>query len=381
MIAAYSALLQRLEERAGQPRARVSGRRFSLWVGLFLSPLLLWQLLELFVLPVDFFAFRVWESMVVKTYPVPEMGPFYPNQHVVKYSIGAYDNFYQVKNPRRKLEEWYTDVNGYRNRPRAVPEKGYDVFVWGNSDIVGAFNNQPDILSEAIERTCGLTAYSASGAAIAPMYVSDPLLAERPPRFFVVQLYMDVVPARMMRTTFNFDGFKLREPTRWPVWAMILLDRLDKQPAREWARSRLKITEIQRLVDHFQGTRKTIATSIEMGTEEAFDRMVEKIGIMNAKLKTMGSEIVLLFQPVPKRIHDYRPLIERLRAMNYKLAAWYPTEQWPDGVPTGYWHTEDSHWTEAAILDSAQRICATIHGRSGVEPSPQPPAVTRGAGR
>lgn len=345
---------------------------FFLRVGLFLLPVLSWPAIELFVLPIDFFTFRPWEAMIVKTYPNAVLGPFYPSQHLVKYSIGAYDNHNRVENPRRKLEEWFTDANGYRNRPRAAPPNGYDVFVSGNSDIVGAFNNQPDTLAETIERTCGLTSYNVGAGATTPLYLSDPILVDHPPRFFVYLVNMDPIPARTASHLFYFEGFKLREPTAWPVWAMVLWDRLQKQAAREWVRSRIAVTDIQRFVDHFFGTRYNLTAAADLPVDQAFDKTVERVGVMSRKLKALGSELVLLFQPVPKRIETYQPLIERLRAMGYKLAAWYPTDQWRDGVPDGYWHKEDSHWTEAAIRDVAGRLCSAMNGGSGIEPPAEP---------
>ena len=49
---------------------------------LLLFPFLILQLLELFVLPLDFFTFRVWEAALGTPFLYP--GPFYPNIHIKK---------------------------------------------------------------------------------------------------------------------------------------------------------------------------------------------------------------------------------------------------------------------------------------------------------
>lgn len=349
---------------------------FYLRVALFALPLLVWQFVEFFILPIDFFTFRPWEALLVKSYPQSVFGPFYPGQHVVKYSIGSYDRSNKLPNPRLKFEDWYTDVNGYRNRPRSVPAEGYDVFVSGNSNMVGAFNAQSDIISETIERTCGLKTYSVAGAG-APIYFSDPAILRKPPRYFLTIVNMDPLPERIATALFYFDGYRVREPQTWPTGAMVLWDRLLKQPGYQWARSTLEVTELQRWVDWFASKRRNVQLQKEMSVERACDLIIEKVGQMAAKVRQAGGELVLLFSPEP--LFDlYRPLIERLHKLGYKVVAWYPTPQWRNGVPVDYWHTEDSHWTEAAIRDAAGRVCAVINGGSGVEPGPvAQPATAR----
>src|SRR5258708_15644153 len=90
------------------------------WIRLTLLglPLILWLLFDLFVLPVDYFTFRPWEALVTRSVSSEILGLFYPDQHLVKLSIGAYDAARDVPNPRRQYEEWFTDENGVRNRPR-----------------------------------------------------------------------------------------------------------------------------------------------------------------------------------------------------------------------------------------------------------------------
>jgi hypothetical protein len=355
---------------------------------IFFSAFILWQAIELFVLPIDFFAFRPWEALISKNYDPQKVGRFYPNEHLLKYSIGYYDNFLRKDNPRRKREEWFTDANGFRNRPRPMPAGGYGMWFWGNSNTVGAFNDQHDIVSEAVERRCGLTGYSLGAGIISPIYFADPDFVKQPPRYFVALL--DTSPAPSIMANFvgaNFGNFGIKErpPTQWPMWSLVLLDRFDKQAGREWARSRSDMTELQRTTTGAKAWRdsnhaamssqSSAAPTLAVAntpSDEAFTSLENSARVMADKLRPYNTELILVFEPLPRRIQDYIPVIERLRSQGYKVVAWYPTANYADGVPSGFWHTEDSHWTEKAMADLADRLCRVVSDGNGVAEKPVP---------
>ena len=63
-------------------------RKFILRFLLFLSPFLLCVGIEIFILPMDRFTFRVWEALVVRKFDLLLPGPFYPNMRVSKEEEG-----------------------------------------------------------------------------------------------------------------------------------------------------------------------------------------------------------------------------------------------------------------------------------------------------
>src|ERR1051325_9137182 len=119
---------------------------YLLKLGLFLLPLLALFLVELFVLPIDFFTFRCWEALRVDidgSLGLP--GPFYPNRHLIKYEAGDKLGF---RDPNRLKAEWFTDEFGFRNRPCARPPQQFDYVLLGDSNMVGSALDQAETLAE-----------------------------------------------------------------------------------------------------------------------------------------------------------------------------------------------------------------------------------------
>ena len=71
-------------------------RKFLFKSNLFLLPFFLALCLELFILPMDFFTFRVWEAIVVRKYRNLFPGHFYPNMEITKIEEGDLATTYQI---------------------------------------------------------------------------------------------------------------------------------------------------------------------------------------------------------------------------------------------------------------------------------------------
>lgn len=128
--------------------------------------LVLYYLVELFLLPVDFYTFRVWEALYVKKYTGLLPGFFYPNRKLRKIEEGdiAHGTPWAVRRPA----EWETDEFGYRNRdPHPAP---YDILVTGDSFAAGCSVSQEETLSEVLARRLGRKVYS-----FAPVFDPCPL--------------------------------------------------------------------------------------------------------------------------------------------------------------------------------------------------------------
>ena len=89
-------------------------RKFILRFTLFLSPFLLFVGIEVFLLPVDRFTFRVWEALVVRKFELLLPGPFYPNMRVSKEEEG--DLAHHTKFAQKRRVDWVTDTHGYRHK-------------------------------------------------------------------------------------------------------------------------------------------------------------------------------------------------------------------------------------------------------------------------
>ena len=151
-------------------------------------PFLALQLIELFVLPIDFFTFRVWEAALATPYRYP--GAFYPELHVRK--VREYGDYYRIEGEQFKKQskavEWFTDRNGMRNRPEVEQCEKYDIVVLGDSNIVGSFLDQKDMLTEVLSARSGKTAYSYSIAHdIVSLFFNDARLAAKSAGLLVVE--------------------------------------------------------------------------------------------------------------------------------------------------------------------------------------------------
>lgn len=215
-------------------------------------PFVIWQLLELFVLPIDFFAFRVWEAALAS--PARYPGPYYPNLHVLKEK--EYGDYYRVgeRLKKHKPVEWYTDNFGWRNRPSVEQSPQYDVVLLGDSNIVGSYLDQKDTLSEVLMRNAFGAAYSYAYAHDhISLAFSDERLLAKSPKLFVFEskagnwystgdyltnfIMLDDGTLRVRdRTdefkTYFYDTHRSRVIEKWKT-------RIGKQPALHWAKSTL----------------------------------------------------------------------------------------------------------------------------------------------
>lgn len=162
-------------------------RRLGIRGALLLLPFLLLPLVELFVLPIDFFTFRVWEAALASPYRHP--GPYYPNLHVKKDK--EYGDHYREGDPAKvqaKPVEWFTDAYGWRNRSEIAKLEKYDVIVLGDSNIVGSFLDQKDMLAEVADARSNKTVYSYSyGSDHISLYFSDSRMKKKSGDLLVIE--------------------------------------------------------------------------------------------------------------------------------------------------------------------------------------------------
>ncbi|MDB5813312.1 MAG: hypothetical protein JWN23_429 [Rhodocyclales bacterium] len=145
------------------------------------------QFVELFILPIDFFTFRVWEAALASPYRYP--GMFYPNIYVKKNK--EYGDRYRSDDPaqiKARPVEWFTDSYGYRNRPEIERRPKYDAVVLGDSNIVGSSLDQKDTLTEVMAARSNNTVYSYSiGHDHISLFFNDKRVLKKSPDLVVVE--------------------------------------------------------------------------------------------------------------------------------------------------------------------------------------------------
>lgn len=335
-----------------------ANKKFFLKLTLFLAPLLLWQIIELFILPLDFFAFRPWDVLVVRRLPWQVVGTFLPNQHLVKESTGYCDYTTHKPNPKKKIVEWYTDSSGSRNRPRKkIPER-YEIVTHGDSNMGGSFLTQSDTLAEVLEQKCGKPVYNASNAKI---ILNDDRFLRNPPRFLVTNVNLDANPQTLLVWRFMLDGFYVRHrPCFLPSLLLIYAERFLKQPAREYFRARLNLTQSMSQAGGIKGRRDIDKKLASMTKEQAFDELEKRAVKVVGTYRKLGTEVIYLFMP-EARYSIYEQFITNLRQHGILVVDFPPTQEFPNGFPDDYWQTADTHWTEKAVRETADKILEVIH--------------------
>jgi hypothetical protein len=214
------------------------GKKFILRLMLFFSPFLVLMGIEIFILPIDFFTFRVWEALVVRRFELLLPGPFYPNMRISKEEEGdlAHHTPYAV---RRKVT-WVTDTHGYRNEDSGP--RPYEIVIVGDSEVVGTGLTQDEILSEVLESKMGIGVYPLAPGSM-NNFLRQRRFAEDPPRVLILtrpersindlpriragRVRTSGAPRNRMLETRTWLKEKI-EGTRWIQKLGVLLDRLYK---------------------------------------------------------------------------------------------------------------------------------------------------------
>jgi alginate O-acetyltransferase complex protein AlgJ len=225
-------------------------RKFFVRSMLFLSPFLLLVGIELFILPIDFFTFRVWEALVVRKFEFLLPGPFYPDRRVLKEEEG--DLAHHTPHAVKRKVVWVTDAHGYRNEDSR--RRPYEIVIVGESETAGAGLTQSEVFSEVLERRMGVGVYSLAPASM-NSFLRRGRFAEHPPRVLIFarpeRLITDLPRIRsgLRRTSGSFRDRlverwnRVREQIEEMPWiqeAGILMDRIYKAPMLLFLRAGLR---------------------------------------------------------------------------------------------------------------------------------------------
>ena len=363
-------------------------KKYLLKVALFFSPFALAIGIELFVLPIDFFTFRVWEAVAVKRNTLILRGPFYPKMELTKIEEG--DLLHHTKFTYKRKAKWITDRYGFRKEDSG--RSRYDIVVIGDSNIAGCGSSQEDMLSEVLEDRLGLSVYSLAPASIQSV-LYDKRFLDHPPHIVVVssveRLVHDLLPLPKKSRrrpdhppSPGIAGLKERvwgitqqlENHPWIQTVAVLLDRFDKKIMLEYVRASLRrmfFPEVQGIpegavpsshgvVIFFQG-----AAANKQVPKEKLERVVDILKTYDEVLKERG--IRFIFLPIPEKeniyheyLHTERPvflehLISELKKEGIEVVDTQKAfeEAFQKGVLLYY--PNDTHWN-----GNGQKIAADL---------------------
>lgn len=329
---------------------------------LVVSPILLWQAVELFVLPSNFFTFRPWEAVTVQNSGLFR-GPFYPRQDISMRAAGDLD----PRGPRLKQVRFRTDSYGYRNPEDYVSSPRYDFLLVGCSNFAGANVDDDRTLRAVLERDYHKRVYTyASYYPNTNSFTNDVRVKRNPPRFVVLDIRpQDVIHGRYVDWPVDppineSQKALLDEPCQ--LWERavfsgtsdefrILIDRAGKQLAYNWFRARAMLAK-----------RKQEPPLTIDEARRNFGLVLESMVRLRETLRKQDCELIVLLMPLlfPEGVGDvFAAELEK----HVPMVHWQATSPYRDEIDPRQWsEPNDSHWRESSILCAARRIAGVSEG-------------------
>ncbi len=269
---------------------------------------------ELFVLPIDFFTYRVWEALIVRKMHAILSGRFYPRMEIVKMETVG-DLFHSPSAVPRRVR-WTTD--SYGARTKNIEGRKPQVVVIGDSNIYGNGLSQEEIYSEVLEERLKVPVYPYPSMRF-QSFLEELRFKQDPPRIVIIsRIERDIPKIEFPKEHKNRDKyltfFRLREylrQVRWIQWMGVLLDRIYKMNIVFHIRARMGNQPVMTFQPHsskfgpmyfWQGeeanrpiSRNDIKKVVR--TLEAHDRILRKRGIR------------FIFLPIPNKENTYHEFL------------------------------------------------------------------------
>ena len=351
-------------------------KRFVLKSTLFLSPFLLALFIELFVLPMDQFTFRVWEALLVREFRNILPGPFYPNQEITKLEKGDIGHHFDFAVKREA--RWVTDRYGFRKKNADV--RKHQIVIVGESNIAGSGLTQEEILSEVLEKQLKVSVYPYAPVRSINTFLKDKRFIENSPEILIF--------ARIERHLSDLSVLKEPKDRKWASKLIqmmnqnqriqnfiVLWDRLSKFNMLHFLRASLRRclgsppTNLFPRVPSPYGQLLFLqgAQANREVSKEKLDRTIEIIMSYNNIVRTRG--IRFIFVPIPEKENIFHELLETNRPVFMEELITKLKEKGVETVDTQkafeetyrknqmlLYQTEDAHWNANGVRVTAELI-------------------------
>jgi len=289
---------------------------------LTLSLIISIHIIELFVLPINFFTFRVWEALRVKKFHSLLPGPFYPNMTISMLEEG--DLGHHTKLAVKKKVQRITDKYGYRNENENVDR--YDIVVIGDSVTVGSSLTQEDMFSNQLEKRLDIQVYPLAPTNING-FLNDPRFKNNPPKIIILETMERYIPNFLPDILINSDvtskssGIKssIKALVKKNQWLVIFCDRINKRIMHEYftkalSRAEQKLTEkILSLFEKAQNETQSKATEKMIFfdpngpiSQKKMDEVVVRLKSYKLELNKRGIRFIFLALPDKKNTYWQR---------------------------------------------------------------------------
>jgi hypothetical protein len=360
-------------------------KRFFLKSLLFLFPFLVVVGIELFVLPIDFFTFRVWEALLIRKIHSILPGHFYPCMEVTKLETSG-DLARHTSFAIPKRVKWITDRYGFRKKDAEGMKP--QVVIIGDSNIAGVGLTQEQMLSEVLEEQLTVPVYPYAPAGSINSFLKDLRFQKDPPRVVIVSyIERDIVNIpfpKLSQRREQFRSFYERRDRltqiRWVQSVGVMLDRLFKMNMLNYVRAKVG-NGTPREYYHFPSKfGPMFFVQGEVANKEVpyerFQKAVETIEACDRILRKRN--IRFIFLPIPNKeniYHDFLPdrrrpvFLEQLtRELRKRKIETVDTQKaFEDEYrknSTLLFFLDDSHWNPRGVRLAADRTVKLFEGKS-----------------
>lgn len=361
-------------------------KKFALKFILFIFPFLAAIGIELFILPIDVFTFRVWEAIVVRKHRNLISGQFYPNIEITKNEEG--DLAPHTRFAIKKKVRWMTDRYGYRKRDTNL--KKHKIVIIGESNIAGSHLTQEEILSEVLEGQLKVSAYPYAPVGGINSFLKDDRFIENLPDI--------VIFARIERGILNLSPLgpikekkvssKLKrqiQQNRIVQSFGIQLDRLSKMNMLHYYRASLRrcisgyldrepISSPYGPIFFLQGRGAN-----ENVSKEKLDKTIQIIKTYNDAVKSRGMRFIFL--PIPNKENIFYEYLQTKRPVFLEQLISELKGHCIETIDTQkafeeafqknqllLYHTDDAHWNRNAVRIAADLLTKLIQESGRISP-------------
>ena len=340
---------------------------------IFISPFLFAVLIELFVLPLDFFTHRAWEALLVMRYEDFLPGPFYPDQTLSTFERGDLGDFSKVPSHRKAF--WETDSYGFRKKGNGTPHP--DIVIIGDSNVAGSGLSQEETLSEVLQAKLHALVYPYSPANM-NRFLNDTTFQNHLPKVVIVVSMERFIPELPIPEIWN--GFKIQMKRKYleKMWRQkfyvdlfIFLDRLYKQNMYHYIKARIfpKTRGITYGggVYFFHGERETKDIP-----NQKFEGIVQTIEAEKQVMERRG--IRFIFLPIPNKeniLHEYLPskkkrgflkdLIRELKKKGIEVVDTQTLFDQAYGRGVSLYNDNETHWNAVAVQKVANLLAVELN--------------------
>jgi alginate O-acetyltransferase complex protein AlgJ len=358
-------------------------RKFLIRSTLFLLPFGLAISVELFILPIDFFTFRVWEAIVVRKYRNLFPGHFYPNVEIIKVEEG--DLAPHTRFAVKKKVRWITDRYGYRKRD--TDRQKHKIVIIGDSNIAGSSLTQEEIFSEVLEGQLRVNVYPYAPVGGINSFLKDERFIEHSPDIVIFarieRELLDLDTLKPIKVKNPFSKLKQQFQENRVIQSLaIQLDRVSKMIMLHYFRTSLRrgISNPKHLgpepifseygpIFFLQGRGAN-----EEVSKEKLDKIIQIIRSYNEVVRSRG--IRFIFLPIPNKENIFYKCLETMKPVFLEQLISELKRYGVETVDTQrafdvafqknhvlLYHTDDTHWNENAVRITADLINELIESK------------------